>query len=154
MPTMEPVPVVEGLFQGVGEGVRLMGTQCTSCNAHYFPKSLSCRNPLCREKKIVDALLGPDGTLYSYTLQTYQPPPLFSMAPWAPYLIGLVELPQGIRVMGMLTGCGPDELCIGMPMQLTSEALYLNEEGRAVLTYKFKPADTAADAALGRGASA
>ena len=153
MPIMESVPVVEGLFQDVAEGVRLMGTHCTSCGTHYFPKSLSCRNPFCREKKIVDTLLGPGGTLYSYTLQTYQPPPLFRMAPWAPYLIGLVELPQGIRVMGMLTGCGPDKLRIGMPMQLTSETLYCNEGGRAVLTYKFKPANTAADAAPGRGAN-
>jgi len=55
--------------------------------------------------------------------------------------------------MGMLTGCAPDEIRIGMPMKLTSETLYCDEEGRAVLTYKFKPTDTAADVAPSRGAN-
>ena len=137
--SLEVSPVAQGLFQRDGPTTRLIGTRCKSCGAHYFPTSLSCRNPACREKKVEPALLGPHGTLYSYTLQSYRPPALFRMEPWAPYLIGLVELPEGIRVMAMLTGCTPENVRIGMDLELTAEALYRDDDGHEVQTYKFKP---------------
>ena len=84
-------------------------------------------------------MFGNRGTLYSYTVQAYRPPALFRMDDWAPYAIALVELPEGLRVMGMLTGCRHDEIRIGMDVELTVEPLYRDEEGREVLTYKYKP---------------
>jgi uncharacterized OB-fold protein len=61
------------------------------------------------------------------------------MEPWAPYAIGRVELPNGLRVMGMLTGCVFENIRIDMPLELTVEPLYRDETGRDVVTYKFKP---------------
>jgi hypothetical protein len=139
MRTDEPMPVAAGLFEGTGSAARLIGTRCTSCGTHYFPKTLSCRNPQCLEKATQDVLLSREGTLYSYTVQHYQPPALFRMADWAPYAIGSVELPEGLRVMGMLTGCEPASLTIGMAVELTVETLYRDEHGREVQTYKFQP---------------
>lgn len=139
MRTDELVPVAAGLFEGTGNSARLIGTRCTSCGSHYFPKTLSCRNPQCLEKATQDVLLSREGTLYSYTVQHYQPPALFRMADWAPYAIGSVELPEGLRVMGMLTGCEPASLKIGMAVVLTVETLYRDEQGREVQTYKFQP---------------
>ena len=139
MRTDELVPVAAGLFEGTGNSARLIGTRCTSCGSHYFPKTLSCRNPQCLEKATQDVLLSREGTLYSYTVQHYQPPALFRMADWAPYAIGSVELPEGLRVMGMLTSCEPASLKIGMAVVLTVETLYRDEQGRAVQTYKFQP---------------
>jgi hypothetical protein len=133
------MPVAAGLFEGTGSAARLIGTRCTSCGTHYFPKTLSCRNPQCLEKATQDVLLSREGTLYSYTVQHYQPPALFRMADWAPYAIGSVELPEGLRVMGILTGCEPASLTIGMAVELTVETLYLDEQGREVQTYKFQP---------------
>ena len=140
MDLAEAIPVAQGLFQGEGPAARLIGTRCASCGSHYFPKSLSCRNPACRDKQIGAVLLSPRGTLYSYTVQSYRPPPLFRMEPWAPYALGLVELPEGLRVMGMLSGCALTDIHIGMAVELTVEPLYRNEQGQDVMTYKFKPA--------------
>jgi uncharacterized OB-fold protein len=139
------LPVAQGLFQGTGDAARLIGSHCTSCGAHHFPKSLSCRNPQCSDKQVQDALLSRHGTLYSYTLQAYRPPPLFRMDDWAPYAIGLVELPEGLRIMGMLSHCEPGQIRIGMALELCIEPLYLDEQGQQVLTYKFRPATTAED---------
>lgn len=139
MPTPERIPVAKNLFQGEGRDTRLIGTRCRSCGTHYFPKSPSCRNPQCRDKAIEDALLGPGGALYSFAVQAYRPPALFRMEPWEPYAIGLVELPQGLRVMGMMTGCRLDAIRIGMELELTAQALYRDEQGRDVTTYKFQP---------------
>lgn len=139
MQTIKQVPVADDLFQWSGGGVALIGTRCSGCGTHYFPKCLSCRNPLCEKKTVEEALIGRQGRLCSYTVQTYRPPALFRMEPWAPYAIGLVELPEGLRVMGMLTGCDLDDIKIDTPMKLTVEALYTDEFGRDVLTYKYAP---------------
>ena len=132
-------PVAAGIFRGSGPQTLLVGTRCTSCASLYFPQSLSCRNPQCQDKKIEQALFGQRGRLYSYTVQAYRPPPLFQMDDWAPYALGLVELPEGLRVMSMLTGCPAADLRIGMEMELTTEALYRDADGNAVLTYKYRP---------------
>ncbi len=133
------MPVAEDLFRDSADGPALVGTRCTSCGAHYFPKSLSCRNPGCDAKAVEETLLGRRGTLYSYTVQGYRPPALFGMDPWEPYALGLVELPEGLRVMGMLTGCPLEEIRIDMPVELTVEALYTDDEGRDVLDLQVPP---------------
>jgi uncharacterized OB-fold protein len=142
--TIERVPVVKGLFRWSDDAVDLVGSRCTACGAHYFPTSLSCRNPACDDKTVEEVLLGRHGRLHSYTVQAYRPPALFRMEPFVPYAIGLVELPEGLRVLGMLTGCGLDEIRIEMPVRLTVEALYTDEAGRDVLTYKYAPSTEAA----------
>lgn len=139
MDVTQQVPVAEDLFRADTEGPALVGTRCTGCGTHYFPKSLSCRNPDCDAKTVEEVLLGRRGRLYSYTVQAYRPPALFRGDPWAPYAIGLVDLPEGLRVMGMLTGCEPEEIRIEMPVELLVEPLYRDEAGREVLTYKYAP---------------
>ena len=135
------VSVAEGLFELQENGVQLRGTRCSSCGSHYFPVALSCRNPQCRDKQVEDVLLSRRGTLYSYTRQHYQPPALFRMEPWAPYTLGLVELPEGIRVLGILSDFPPELIRVGMALELTTRVLYRNEAGEDVLTYQFRPMD-------------
>lgn len=137
---VERVHVAEDLVRELPDGPVLVGTRCTGCGTHYFPKSISCRNPRCEDKAVEPAELGRTGRLYSYTVQAYRPPALFRMEPWAPYAIGLVELPEGLRVLGMLTGCEPADLRIDMPLELVVETLYRDGEGRDVATYKYAPA--------------
>ena len=57
---------------------------------------------------------------------------------WAPYAIGLVEFPEGIRVMGMLSGVEPDAVRIGDTYVLGSTILYHDEEGVEVRTHVFE----------------
>ncbi len=140
MASTQRVPVAQDLFREADDGVALVGTRCTGCGTHYFPKSLSCRNPACEAKAVEEVLLGRRGRLYSYTVQAYRPPALFRGEPWAPYAIGLVELPEGLRVMGLLTGIAQDDLRIDLPVELVVEPLYRDDAGRDVLTYKYAPA--------------
>jgi hypothetical protein len=84
-------------------------------------------------------LLADRGTLYSFTIQRYRPPPLFNVDNWAPYALGLVELGAGLRVMGMLTGMALDKVAIGIPVKLVVERLYTDAQQMEVLTYKFAP---------------
>ena len=105
-----------GLFQGFGDAARLLGSRCLGCGSLYFPRSLGCRNPACNDRRVEDAALPREGTLYSYTVQSYRPPGLFRMDEWAPYVLALVDLngdAGGLRVMGMMTACRAEDLRIG-----------------------------------------
>ena len=132
------IPVVEGVFTWPSDDPRLIGSNCRTCGEHFFPKVKSCQNPDCPDKSgVEDVLLSKTGKLWSYTIQHYAPP-LPYRGP-VPLIIGLVGLPENQKVMGQLTGCREEELKIGMAMELVIEKLFVDEEGREVLTWKFKP---------------
>jgi uncharacterized OB-fold protein len=90
-------------------------------------------------KVVEQALLGRRGELYSYTVQHYRPPALFRIDDWAPYAIGLVALPEGLKVMARLAGVELDALEIGTTVELVLEPLYRDESGHDVLTYAYAP---------------
>lgn len=141
--TPSVVPVVDELFEISGSDVDLIGSRCAGCGAHYFPRTISCSNPPCSDRRVATTRLGRRGVLYSYTVQRYQPPPLFGRDPWEPYAIGLVELPEGLRVLAILDGIGTDELRIGLPLILSTITLRRDGSGLPVITYAYRPAGVA-----------
>lgn len=134
-----PRPVADGLFAVDGDGPRLIGARCAGCDTLYFPQVATCRNPACDAPDVAETLLPDRGTLYSYTIQRYQPPALFRMDNWAPYALGLVDLGAGLRVMAMLDQVAHDDIRIGMPLRLVVGTLYIDDDGTPVQTYKFTP---------------
>lgn len=131
--------VVDGLMTEGPEGAVLCASFCNGCGSVYFPRTVSCRNPGCQAAVLENRLLEGRGTLYSFTIQRYQPPALFRIDNWEPYALGLVELPAGLRVMGMLSGFDLDNIRIGEPVKLVSECLFSDPERGRVMTYKFTP---------------
>ncbi|MDH3705741.1 MAG: MaoC family dehydratase N-terminal domain-containing protein [Acidimicrobiia bacterium] len=53
-------------------------------------------------------------TLYSYAVPHHPEVPSFDY----PLVVGLVELEEGVRLVTNIVGCAPDQLEIGMPLQL------------------------------------
>lgn len=135
------IPVVEGLFDDLDGDVALIGSKCESCETYYFPQSF-CSNPACDSTATSDARIGRKGTIYSYTIQMYQPPDLFIMNPWEPYAIGLVEIPEGLRILAMLSGFDLAAIEIGSEVGLITEPLGRDETGSEILTYKYKSTAT------------
>jgi enoyl-CoA hydratase len=133
------VPVEAGLFTWPSGEPRLIGSRCKSCGTHSFPKSYSCPNPDCDAKDVEEVLLSRRGKLASYTIQRYSPPG-FKMEPFRPFAIGLVELPEGINVLGMLTTI--ENLKTGMDLEMMVEGLYTEGENE-VMTWKFRPVQEA-----------
>ena len=131
--------VADGLFEIVEGGPRLIGSRCTGCGTLYFPQAPGCRNPDCDVMTIERMHLPDRGTIVSFTVQRYRPPPLFRMDDWVPYAIALIDLGEGVEVMGMLSGVQLDAIRIGAAVKLVSESLFTDEDGRAVLTFKFAP---------------
>jgi hypothetical protein len=131
-------PVAEGLFAETAEGPRLIGSRCTTCSACYFPTSTICRNPECAKSALEDAQLGPRGTLWSYSIQYYPPPPPAKYdEPYVPYALALVDLEEGLRVLARISTDDPESVVVGSPVELVIEPLY-TDGGNEVLTWKFR----------------
>jgi uncharacterized OB-fold protein len=133
------IPIVEGVFTWPPDDPRLIGSRCETCGEYFFPKVKLCQNPDCPNKgDVKEVLLSKSGKLWSYTIQYYPPPPPYRGP--VPLIIGLMELPENLKVMGQLTSCKEEDLKIGMDMELVVEKLFEDEEGREVVTWKFRPA--------------
>ena len=129
----DAVAVHEGLFTtDTGGGARLIGGRCTNCGRHQFPRSSLCQ--YCGSDDIAEALLSSEGTLWAWTAVTAAPP---GYRGEVPYGFGVVELPEGIRVLTRLTEPDPAALTFGQDMRMRVVPLHTDDEGRDVVTWAF-----------------
>ncbi|MBW2056648.1 MAG: Zn-ribbon domain-containing OB-fold protein [Deltaproteobacteria bacterium] len=129
------VPIREGLFAVPGEKPErpyLLGSRCRRCGSVYFPRRAVCAN--CLGETMEEIPLSRRGRLYTYTIVRYPAPGLR-----APYAVGYVDLPEGVRVFSVLTGWDDENLGLGIDMELVVERFGEDAEGNEVQTYKFRP---------------
>lgn len=129
------VPIREGLFvlpSKSGEKAYLLGSRCKKCDQIYFPPRAVCS--MCFNDELDNIPLSTEGKLYTYTIISYPPPGLK-----APYAIGYIDLPEGVRVFSILTNWDNESLQVGMDVELVIEKFRENDEGNIILTYKFRP---------------
>lgn len=148
--TTEPIPAIPlqpGLFMDDTSGtLRLAGTRCDNCGAHFFPRRQVCARCLSTETATV-ALTG-RGVLYTFTI-VYQSTPEFS----TPYILGYVDLPEGVRVLAPVVGVEIDDVRTGMPVEVRVEVVRADAQGRPLLGYRLYPAPNPS-AARGAGPAA
>ena len=112
---------------------RLEGRRCKSCGALQFPARQACGS--CRASDAEPFRFSGRGTVYSFA-EVAQPPRGFD----GPYLVALVELEEGVRVTAQLTDVDPDEVEIGMAVEMVTRRLQeKGPHGYLVYGYKFRP---------------
>lgn len=127
------VPFRPGVLELDQEGEwRLIGSRCPSCGAHFFPARDVCSGCLTEDLERVP--LRGQGTLYTYTVVRQSTPGFI-----VPYLLGYVDLPEGVRVLGVLHGLTENQARIGMDLTLFTRPAGTDEEGREVIGYGFQP---------------
>lgn len=99
-------------FWEAGARNELVVERCRACGAHVFPLRGVCRFCLRRDMEPV-VIPGP-GTVYSFSVN--HQPWLAGME--VPYVLALVEFPEGVRVLGRLSGCPIDAVAIGMEVDV------------------------------------
>jgi len=131
----DAVAVQDGLFEDTPP--RLLASHCSGCGRHHFPRASIC--PYCSLSGSVAVELSGDGHLWAWTAVNAAPP---GYRGEVPYGFGVVELDEGLRVLGRLTEADPSRLRAGQPMRLAVVPLHADDEGREVRTYAFSPVGT------------
>jgi uncharacterized OB-fold protein len=133
--TRKSIPIREGIFEVPPHGDEtryLMGNRCKKCSQVSFPPREICSR--CYSEAFDRIRLSTKGKLYSFTLIGYPPPGLT-----APYAIGYVDLPEGIRIFSILSDWDRVGLKIGMELELIFGRFKEDKDGNEIFTYKFRP---------------
>lgn len=129
-PLPSPDEVSEPYWEACKQG-KLLLQKCRNCGAlQTFPRSLCY-------KCLSDALdwVPASGRGTIYTFSTIYRPPAPEFAGDVPYTIALVELEEGVRMMSNIVDCAPDDIEIGMGVQVVFDNVTPD-----VALPKFRPA--------------
>ncbi|HMF03421.1 MAG TPA: Zn-ribbon domain-containing OB-fold protein [Acidimicrobiia bacterium] len=129
---MSSRPVQEGLFDDHG----LIGGRCGACGRHHFPAAVAC--PYCGAAEVARVELSETGTLWGWTAVTAAPP---GYAGEVPFGFGVVELPEGLRVISRIEEADPARLSFGAPVRFALAPLHTDDDGTEVVTYAFTPSE-------------
>lgn len=144
---MTGLPGAAGMLVEDGAGIRLLGGACRGCGHPHFPAAETC--PYCGSADVATTTLSTRGTLWSWTAVTAAPPGYRGAVP---YGFGVVELPEGLRLITRLTVADPASLSLGQPMELVAEVLPHDDDSGGhgpseVVTWTFAPVAESAVAA-------
>jgi uncharacterized OB-fold protein len=137
--------ITEGLFRIDGERAVLFGSRRRSSGVVKFPAErpeLFDGAPEIQED--IEAIeLSTEGTLYTYTTQEFPPPLPYKgnrdPKVFQPYVVGFVELAEGVLVETLIVDATPADLRIGQTLVSTTTTLK-PVDGEPVLTFAFRPA--------------
>jgi uncharacterized OB-fold protein len=88
--------------------------RCDSCGTfRYVPKEIC---PRCHSRSATWTPIDGSGEVYTYTIVRRAPTPAYQAE--APYAIVHVTMREGFRMIGSTTGIDPDEVRIGLPVQV------------------------------------
>lgn len=98
-------------WDGTREG-KLLIQRCRSCGALRHPPGAMC--PQCQSLEWDTLEASGRGVVYSFVVAHHPPIPPFEY----PNAIVLVELEEGTRLVSNLVGIAPDDIKIGMPVEV------------------------------------
>jgi uncharacterized protein len=120
-------PFTETFWQACREG-RLLVRRCHNCgNAHHPPRP-AC--PICWSAEVVWEEVSGVGTLYSYSVIHEN-----DLAPFSaglPYVVAVVELLEGPRLMTTIIESDIDDLNVGAPVWVA----FVDREGVTIPAFK------------------
>ncbi len=129
-------PIAENLF--TEDMSALIGARNKQTGQIFFPL------PLAPDDNIEAIPLASRGTVWTYTVQRFPPKPPYAgptdPEKFKPYVVAYVELPGQTMVESRLTGVEPEDVEIGMEVELTAIPLDPEApEAEQKLIHAFKP---------------
>lgn len=111
-----PAPIKQDFskpfWDGAAEG-KLMLQYCPDSKQYqFYPRPVSVRTG---KRTLEWREASGRGTVYSFTVTYRSPIPVKGIKP---YVVALVELEEGVRIMANLIGAAPEEAKIGMQVKL------------------------------------
>lgn len=100
-------------WDGIARG-ELRIQRCDSCSrAVFYPRSLC---PHCHTNKLSWITASGKGTIYSYTVAHQA---FGAFATDAPYIVAIIELEEGVRMLTRITETPRERVTVGAPVQVT-----------------------------------
>jgi uncharacterized OB-fold protein len=118
-PRPAPVPEPEAAeYWAAARDGRLLVQRCGTCGhtqLYARDRCLACRGPVSWEEA------SGKGTIYTFTVirQNYARP----FKAWMPYVVALVDLAEGPRLMTNVVGVDPDDVRVGMAVRAKFETV-------------------------------
>jgi len=107
VPSIESKPYWEALHEH-----RLMVPRCDDCGHAWFPPSRLCPN--CNSSKFTWTQSSGRGKVFSYVVfhRVYHP----GFTGEVPYVVALIELEEGPRLLSNVVGIRPEQVACDMPV--------------------------------------
>ncbi len=129
-------PIVPFLRLPEGKEPYLAGQRCAACGAVYLGHRQACGKCLGRGP-FAEIPLSKTGELYVWSIvhQSFPGVPV-------PYVVGVVDLPEGVSVRCNVIDVEPDPkaLRFGMKLEMTTGVSQQDREGNDVVAFYFRPA--------------
>jgi uncharacterized protein len=127
-PVPEIAPETASFWAATLEGTLLL-QRCSACGrAGYYPRVV-CAN--CHSTDLVDIQASGRGTIYSYTVTTRG---ILEYADAGSYVLAMVALDEGPKMITNIVDCDPAALAIGQPV----EVVFVDTGGGGALP-RFRP---------------
>lgn len=114
---------------------RLEGVECEECGQKFIGPREVCPN--CHSREFKEIKLNRVGKIISYTVIRSAPERYEDLTP---YVVGIIELEDDLRIMGQITDAEPDEVEINDEIEFVFRKV--KEESKAGIInygYKFRP---------------
>src|ERR1700742_1991603 len=118
---MWPIPQItddnRAFWTGGGNG-ELLIAQCQDCGFRLHPPTPRC--PACLSTRIEPTPISGRGQVYTFTINRRA----WTDDSEVPYVIAIVQLDEApdVRLLTNITGCAPEDVEIGMPVDVGFEA--------------------------------
>ncbi len=117
-PKPEPRPAPESMpYWEAAKQHRLELPQCEACQQYWFPPSRTC--PHCLSAKVQWTPVSGRAKVFSFVIydRVYHP----AYAQEVPYVVALVELEEGPRLLTNVVGVAPLDVRCDMPLRVVFE---------------------------------
>ena len=103
-------------WEGVKAG-ELRIQRCADCGTLRHPPGPMC--PSCHSAERDHVVAGGHGRVHSFVVHHH--PPVPGRTP--PFVVAVVDLEEGVRIVGNVNGCPPEDVTVGMPVRLVFERM-------------------------------
>ena len=134
--TVKRIPVVRSLkLSPDGATGVFLGRHCKNCGEYFMGAPIFCLK--CSASDFEPVELSRQGVLRTYTV-IYVPPPGWLGS--VPYILGSVELPEGVDILTEVIDLPKEKIKIGMKMEMVLKVGGKDAEGNEIMVYKWRPA--------------
>ena len=113
---------------------KLLIQRCSGCGALRHPARPMC--PACNSLEWETVESSGKGVVYSYVMPQHPAMPFMEY----PYIVALIELDEGVRLVSNLCDIAPDDVEVGMAVEVFYQTFDSAAGGTDLVLHQFRPA--------------